>query len=309
MTYARALRALAAEQNYDVFVVEGTMALYSWLLRGDKLVIDEIDIYSRVAFQEYRLESNAIRRLFAWFEWKRTRMFEFMALRKSAGVMVRSRSDRDWLVHQSGGIEISVISPWFEGLSELLSIEPRRPDGSKILFMGALKNPKNSAAVQFFVSKIFPLIKNAVPGAIFFVVGDAPPPVIREFGHDSSIIVTGEVESLKRYYEQAAVVVVPLLVGGGIIVKTLNGMAAGRPTVSTAPGVSGIDARPDQDLIVVPTDPIMFADAVIRILTDNELWSSLAKQGKDFVSERFQWSEAMVELERFLVQAAGEQKE
>lgn len=300
LSYARALRTLTTDPKYHVVVIEGTMALYAWMLPRERRIIDEIDIYSRVAFQEYRIKRNTLQRQIAWLEWKRTRLFEFMTIQRCDGVLVRSKNERDWLVHRISGKEIAVISPWFEGLSELLPIESKRPEGNKILFMGALENPKNASAVLFFINEVFPLVKSAIPDAIFLIVGDAPSKVIRDLGDDSSIIVTGEVPSLKPYYEQCAVNVVPLFIGGGIIVKTLNGMAAGRPTVSTPQGISGIEAQPDRDLLVVPVDPVKFAEAVIRILTNDELWLSLAVHGKQFVRSQYNWSETVAELEIYL---------
>jgi glycosyltransferase involved in cell wall biosynthesis len=302
---AAALRGLVSENQFHVVVIEGTMALYAWILPQEKRIIDEIDVYSRVAHQEYKSKRHLFRRLLAWFEWKRTKAAELMALRSCDGVIVRSKDDRNWLEKKRIDSEIAVISPWFEGLSEMLSIEAKRPDGNKILFMGAMKNPKNKAAVLFFAKEIFPWIKGAISDAIFLVVGDAPSQIVRDLGDDSGIIVTGEVGSLKPYYEQCAVNVVPLLIGGGIIVKTLNGMAAGRPTIATPQGLSGISAQPGRELLVVPADPVKIAEAVIRVLTDDELWLSLAEHGKQFVRRQYNWSETVAELESYCLRVAG----
>ena len=62
-----------------------------------------------------------------------------------------------------------------------------------------------------------------------------------------------------------AINVVPLFTGGGVIVKTLNGMASGRPTVVTAVGNSGTGARSGIDLLVVSDDPKKFAEAHMSI--------------------------------------------
>jgi len=305
LAYASALRAAATDNHYDAVVIEGTMALYAWLLPKEKRILDEIDIYTRVAYQEYKSTRNVFRRLISWLEWKRTSAIELRAVRRVEGVIVRSKNDCDWLKYKMPANELAIVSPWFEGLSELMTIEPVRPEGNKILFMGALKNPKNRDAVLFFVKQVYPRIKSALPDALFLIVGDAPTRVIRDLGDDSSIIVTGEVRSLKPYYEQCAVNVVPLLIGGGIIVKSLNGMAAGRPTVSTPQGASGIDAQPNKDLLVVSAEPQYFADEVVRVLTDDELWISLAEQGKDYVRRQYNWSDTVDELEGIITRAAG----
>ena len=300
INYWRSLRNLYSAGDFDVIVVDGMMAIYCYALWDSPLVLDEVDLYATVAHQNFGKERRLFFRFLAWLDWRRTRLFEFHTIRKCDGIFVRSTKDRTLLHQFVPGKSIAVIGPWFEGLSELQTIPLERPAGNNVLFIGAMHTPKNVEAVLYFAGEVLPLIQEKVPDAVFYVVGSEPTGSIQDLNQQSNIVVTGEVESLSPYYERCAVNVVPLLVGGGIIVKTLNGMAAGRPTVTTDAGNSGIGAISDRDLIISDLHPEKYAAAVIRLLEDRLLWERLASNGRHFIKQQYNWVDTIEELETFL---------
>jgi glycosyltransferase involved in cell wall biosynthesis len=159
--------------------------------------------------------------------------------------------------------------------------------------------PANVEAVLYFTREILPLIRQHIPDAKFYIVGSAPTSSVRRLNSEEGVVVTGEVEDLTPYYDRCAVNVVPLLRGGGIIVKTLNGMAAGRPTVATRAGNSGTGAQAGRDLLVGDS-PESFSHAVVDLLSDQRLWQEIAENGKRYVVTNYHWEETVRELEEFL---------
>ena len=85
-----------------------------------------------------------------------------------------------------------------------------------------------------------------------------------------------------------------------MIVKTLNGMAAARPTVATPDGVAGIDGVTEKQLLVAPAERRAFAGAVVRLLRDSTLGSSLAVGGRHSVKALVEWEAVIAGLEAFL---------
>ena len=121
--------------------------------------------------------------------------------------------------------------------------------------------------------------------------------------------VIGEVDDLTPYYAETAVNVVPLFTGGGIIVKTLNGLAAGRPTVATRLGNSGTGALPKQHLLIADASPESFANTVIQILLSTNLWQSLAVEGRKFVQDTYDWTSIINNLSYFLTNIVYQMEE
>lgn len=301
--YRKRLRALLARACFDVVIVDGMMAQYGRLVRGAKRVLDEIDVYSVVAYQIYRHGKRLLPRIWDMWDWLRTQAFELHYASSYDGVLVRSRQDQAVLSSFLPDQNVAVLSPWFEGLDALRKISLRRPEGNRLLFVGAMNLPANVEAVRYFVREVLPLIRERVPDVEFYVVGSAPVPSVRQLSAEKGVIVAGEVEGLVPHYERCAVNVVPLLRGGGIIVKTLNGMAAGRPTVATSAGNSGTGARPGRDLLVVENRPEPFARAVIDLLLDQQLWREIAANGRRYVVDNYCWADIAQHLEDLLQSA------
>jgi glycosyltransferase involved in cell wall biosynthesis len=298
--YRRSLRALLTRTRFDLVIVDGMMAQYGSLVRGSKRVLDEIDVYSVVAYHAYRNENRPLLRTWAKLDWLRQHVSELYYAATYDGVLVRSKKDRDFLRNFIPEQNIVVLSPWFEGLDALQEIPLQRPRENKLLFMGAMNLPANVEAVLYFVHEILPLIRQQVPDVEFHIVGSAPVPSVQRLAAEKGVVVTGEVEDLAPYYERCAVNIVPLLRGGGIIVKTLNGMAAGRPTVATPIGNSGTGAQPGHDLLVVDDSPESFARAVINLLLDQQLWQEIAGSGRRYIARNYRWTHTIQILEALL---------
>lgn len=300
MTYWRALRRLLARSDFDVIYVDGMMALYRLALPGARRVLDEIDVYSQVAKQTYLNRRGRFSRWLGYLEYKRTLWFEMALARRFEGLVVRSAKDGRWLRRFAGIHSIYVVPPWFEGLQDLKHIDPARPRGNDLLFVGAMGHMKNVAAITYFVRDILPGIRREIADVHLTIVGANPAEQVIAMGQAPWITVTGEVDDLEPYFERCAVNVVPLLHGGGLIAKTLNGMAAGRPTVATPLGISGTGARAGRDLIVVHGGAEAFATAVSALLKDDELWRRVATNGRAFVERTYDWERVMAGFERFL---------
>jgi polysaccharide biosynthesis protein PslH len=301
LCYRKSLRDLLNHISFDVVIVDGMMAQYGNLIHKTKKILDEIDVYSVVAYHIYSNEKRCLSRMWAMLDWLKQQVFELQYASSYDGVLVRSKEDQEFLKRFIPSQNITVLLPWFEGLDTLLEITSHRPKGNRLLFLGAMNLPANVEAVHYFVQSVFPMIRQRVPDAEFYIVGGSPVPSVWRLTAVRGVVVTGEVEDLKPYYEHCAVNVVPLLRGGGIIVKTLNGMAAGRPTIATSWGNAGTGAQPGRDLIVVD-EPELFADTVIDLLTSRQLWREIATNGRRYVIDNFDWLNNVKSLEKTLQQ-------
>ncbi len=296
------LQRLLKQHSYDVAIVDGPMASYGMKLKNVRRVLDEVDIYSTVAYHLYQNETRRMQRIRLYWDWVRTFQAELCYVSAYDGIFVRSLKDKAFLQEYLQRQRIAVLSPWFEGLSELQTIPTQRPNDNNILFMGSMNIPANIEAVVWFAHNVLPRIQKQLPDATFTIVGSSPSPAVMALGHLPGVRVIGEVADLTPYYAETAVNVVPLFTGGGIIVKTLNGMAAGRPTVTTNLGNSGTGALPEKHLLVVDATSKDFADAVIRILNCSNLWQRLAIEGRNFIQETYNWQTILRDLNNYLTE-------
>ncbi len=103
----------------------------------------------------------------------------------------------------------------------------------------------------------------------------------------------------RPYVSRAGAFVVPLRMGSGTRLKVLEGLAMGRPLVSTSLGCEGIAAVNGEHLLVAD-EPRQFAQSVLRLLDDADLAAHLGRRGRTLVEDRYSWPSILGGLETFM---------
>jgi glycosyltransferase involved in cell wall biosynthesis len=156
---------------------------------------------------------------------------------------------------------------------------------NEILFIGGMHWPPNADGVTWFGKEVLPLIYTENPLIQFIVVGRQPPESIKNM---DQIRVTGYVGDPDGYWSHARVFVVPLRAAGGMRVKILESWAKGIPIVSTTVGAEGIKYQPGKDILIADT-AMDFANAVSKILRDDDLAQSLSHNGRRTLEKFYDW--------------------
>ncbi|MBC7237443.1 MAG: glycosyltransferase, partial [Chloroflexi bacterium] len=134
------------------------------------------------------------------------------------------------------------------------------------------------------------------PEARFYVVGKSPHRRLQEIARSPGVVITGYVADILPYFGGADVYVVPIRIGGGTRLKILEAMAAGLPLVTTSLGIEGIEAVAGEHALVVDA-PKEFADAVLRLLADEEKRRSLGQAARELALQRYDWRRIVPRLE------------
>jgi len=135
-----------------------------------------------------------------------------------------------------------------------------------MLFVGPLTYEPNYLGVKWMIDEVIDLIRREVPNAELAVIGE-------DGGASTSlqhpaVSFHGLVPDVTPYYEVAHIAVAPIHSGGGTRLKVLEAMARKRPLVSTSFACSGLDLRPERDLLVARSAD-EFARACVELLEDD----------------------------------------
>jgi sugar transferase (PEP-CTERM/EpsH1 system associated) len=168
-----------------------------------------------------------------------------------------------------------------------------------ILFTGAMGYFPNEDGVLYFYRKIWPLVKQKVPYAKFYIVGADPSKRLESIvRNDTDIIVTGLVKDIRRYMQIADVFVAPLRIARGVQNKVLEAMASRLPVVATPQVVQGICCNGSGYLYV--EDSIdAFAERTIELAGKKLDHDALMKR-EDYLKERYSWEHNMALLENVI---------
>lgn len=281
--FSRFADRLVADGRYDLVQVEWVEAAILVRQRSTPMILDAHDVITKPAERSFT-NVRGLKKLLAWFYYQLIRTMECMIARRFDVVMTRSDYDSQYLRKMLPAVRSAVI-PHPAGLD--LHATPNKPEGRTILFLASYKyRPVNVAAALWFYREVFPLVRGTFTDARFVIAGYGPPPELTALAADPQVDVPGFVDDIDRCYKRAAVFVAPILTGGGIIVKVLDALAAGTPTVATTFGNEGVGAVPGRDLLVADA-PEQFAAAVVKLLTDVPYADALAKNGREFVRQRY----------------------
>ena len=175
--------------------------------------------------------------------------------------------------------------------------------GEFLLFVGRLVEEKG----PLHILKAMPRILEVFPKAALVLVGGGTQrakleQATRELGITGSVRFVGRLphQRLSRYYSAADVFVGPSLVEGlGIVF--LEAAASGLAIVgSRVGGVSDILIDGVTGIEVEPANSEQLATAIIRVLSDSDLRTSLAKAARRHVEEHFTWKQIALRFDALL---------
>jgi glycosyltransferase involved in cell wall biosynthesis len=160
-------------------------------------------------------------------------------------------------------------------------------DRRGMVFVGNFRHLPNCEAVEFLCRDILPLLEPAllnrhpltVLGNRLEHAGLAIDPATPGVG------LVGWVPSVQPYLHRARLAVVPLLHGAGVKGKVVEPIMSYTPVVTTPIGAEGLDLVRGEHALI-GSDAADLAAGITRLLTDDDLWHRLARQGADHVDVR-----------------------
>jgi glycosyltransferase involved in cell wall biosynthesis len=155
-----------------------------------------------------------------------------------------------------------------------------------LLFVGGFAHQPNRDAVSWFAKEVFPLVLQELPDMEWHIVGREPPGEIRALA-GNGIFVEGVVSEarLETLYQTTRLAVAPLRFGAGVKGKVVEAVFQRIPLVTTTIGAEGMP-EPGTVLDIHDT-PRDFADAVIRLYRNEDVWSARRETMSPYVAAHF----------------------
>jgi polysaccharide biosynthesis protein PslH len=176
---------------------------------------------------------------------------------------------------------------------------------SALVFTGAMNYWPNVDAVTWFSAQVLPALRARWPQLCLYIVGRSPNAAVRALASDT-VRVTGTVDDVRPYLQHAVVVVAPLRVGRGVPNKVLEGMAMGRPVVTTSVSAKSIQARSGLDLLCADT-PAQTVAAIDSLLVDAALAARMGAAGRHTVVHEHSWPRRLEALDQHIAETVPAQ--
>jgi GT2 family glycosyltransferase/SAM-dependent methyltransferase len=167
-----------------------------------------------------------------------------------------------------------------------------------IVFIGGYKHMPNVDGARYFVQEIWPLVQAQASDARVILAGSNMPEEIAILA-GNGVETIGYVSDLADLFTRARVSIAPLQYGAGQKGKVVTSLSYGVPVVATSVAAEGMEMTDGKHLLIADS-PEAFADAVVRLLRDDELWSRLSSEGRRKVNATFGYAKVAEKVKKLV---------
>ncbi len=242
------------------------------------VIYDTVDLHGLRLEREARVKGD--REL--WERARHCKKVEKVNLRSADTVVAITEHEREMILDLVPDAHVMVI-PNIHIVADDSLFPPTGREG--LLFIGHYLHSPNADAVTYFVHEILPLVKQRIPRAKFFMVGSSMTEEVLGLA-GTEVEAVGFVPDPAPYFRRCRVFVAPLRFGAGMKGKIGQSISLGLPVVTTSVGAEGMGLVDGESVLIGDTAP-EFADAVVRLYTDDDLWFAVAHKGQDLIRRNF----------------------
>ena len=286
-TFAAELKKVLQENEFDVIQLEGLYVCpYISVIRENskaRIIYRahniEHEIWSRTAIMAHGFEKWYLKNLS-----KRIKQFEIQTLNKydllvpitgrDGAILNKLGNKKPSHVSQTG-IDSSVLIPNSKNLKH-----------PTLFHIGSLEWSPNQEGLIWFFENCWDAIREKYPDLQFFIAGRNAPAWFQKMMNLPNVVFKGEVADAYEFINSKSIMVVPLFSGSGMRIKIIEGMALGKPIVTTAIGTEGISTTSGLN-IVVTEDADGFVQSISDLIENREYFDKISKNAIEYIHENF----------------------
>lgn len=285
--FEKKLKKLLKKKEFDIIQLEGLYVCpYIPLIRkySDAKIVYRAHNIEHEIWERTAAMSSGLKRLYLKILSKRIKIFEksfinsydlLVPITERDGIMLDKLGNKKPMHVSPTGIESTVLIPHSKNLEH-----------PSLFHIGSLDWAPNQEGLIWFIERCWPKIHEQFPDLKFYIAGrNAPDWLVRRF-HAPNIVFEGEVADAYQFMNSKSIMVVPLFSGSGMRIKIIEGMALGKPIVSTPIGTEGISTQSGKNILIADNEKEFVAD-VERLITDDELFQNISRSAIEYIQEKF----------------------
>ncbi len=173
------------------------------------------------------------------------------------------------------GIDSSVLIPNAKNLEH-----------PSLFHIGSLEWTPNQEGLVWFLDNCWNEIHIKYPTLKFYVAGRNAPLWLQKKLEAPNVVFEGEVADAYEFMNSKSIMVAPLYSGSGMRIKIIEGMALGKPIVTTPVGTEGISTTSGKNIIVAE-DASGFNKAIFELIEKRDYFDVISKNAIEFIHEKF----------------------
>lgn len=155
-----------------------------------------------------------------------------------------------------------------------------------LFHIGALDWAPNQEGLLWFFDKCWPRIHSENPDLKFYLAGRNAPQWLEKQLKMDGVVYLGEISDAYDFINSKAIMVVPLFSGSGMRIKIIEGMALGKPIITTDIGTEGIPTVNGEN-IMIANSADQFIKSINLLINDRALYDQIGRNAIGFIQEKF----------------------
>jgi len=297
------LKALFSQEKFDVVILESifvgnyidTIKKYSQARILLRLHNVEYLIWERLSKQTKNPFNKAVYQYLA----TSLKRFELSLFSKIDGYMPITEVDHNFFKKQFPTLSSKVV-PYGIDISAY-PYEDRQIDKNKIsLFhLGSMNWQPNIEGMTWFLEKVWKKVAEKHPNLTLVLAGKGNKAIFRN-RTPGNIRVFDFVENAQQFIKSHDIMIVPLLSGSGMRIKIMEGLALGKPVITTTIGAEGIEVTDKKNILIADTPEAMIQ--VMDFCINNiEKCTEIGRNARKLIERKYAQEIIIKELRDFLI--------
>lgn len=291
---------ILTKNTFDIVQIEGVfMAVYIETIKKHsraKIVLRAHNIENKIWERHLKNSKKSIVNMYLAIQNKRLKKFELDVISKVDAIVPITDADKQ-LFSEMGFTKSMFTCITGVNVAQYQTRQNSAVKQKTVFYFGSMDWMPNQEAAKWFLDNCWNTVSKAVPEAKFVIAGRGMPQHFLQLNLPN-VLVLENIKDGKTFFEQHEIMVVPLLSGSGLRIKIIEGMAYGKPIVSTSIGAEGIYCDPKNDLIIAD-DAASFSNAVIELLNNEDKRKALEKNASAFAYKEFDNKNVVSKLVQF----------
>ncbi|KXK08964.1 MAG: D-inositol-3-phosphate glycosyltransferase [Microgenomates bacterium OLB22] len=235
-----------------------------------------------------------------WFEISKLKYWEKTYWKRASVVGAVSEDDKKEMLAVDPDLNIQII-PNAAGEDLVKLYDPKKiimkPN---FLFTGNYTWIQNVEAAELLAKKVFPMIRESLPEAHCYIVGQhAKEKISHLMGENLHVvdIAAADVKSMHGMFKKCSVFISTLEGPGGTRLKILGAMASGLPVISSATGLGGLNVV-DGVHAFRANSPEDFARIAKKLYDNPRLYQRIRAAARMLVEKEYDWTRIAAQLEK-----------
>ncbi|HKI88714.1 MAG TPA: glycosyltransferase family 4 protein [Draconibacterium sp.] len=173
------------------------------------------------------------------------------------------------------GIDASVLIP-----------NAKKLEHPSLFHIGSLEWTPNQEGLIWFIEKCWPALHTQFPQLKFYVAGRNAPEWLQKKMELPNVVFVGEVPDAYDFMNSKSIMLAPLFSGSGMRIKIIEGMALGKPIVTTTIGTEGISATSGENIVIADNETD-FVQAVSQLINNRDFFDRIGRNAIEYIHEKF----------------------